>query len=71
MKQTQNMPAAIYKYVPMQNFTDTSDIDWTQSIAEIEAQLYKKYNLSPEDISFIETNVAVMSDDMEEDESED
>ena len=35
----------------MQDFTDSSDIDWNSSISE---QLYKKYNLTNEEQKFIE-----------------
>lgn len=44
----------------MQNFTSDSDIDWTKSISEIDQQLYKKYNLSDDEINFIETKVQEM-----------
>ncbi|MCW6677337.1 Eco57I restriction-modification methylase domain-containing protein [Aerococcaceae bacterium NML180378] len=46
--------------VPLQDFTSNSDIDWTQSIAEIDQQLYRKYKLSPEEIAFIEEKVKAM-----------
>jgi hypothetical protein len=73
MKQTQNMPASIYTYAPVQDFTEKSDIDWTKSIPEIEKMLYKKYSLSEDDIAFIENNVATMDGDIteEDDETED
>lgn len=61
MKQTQNMPAIIYKYVPMQDFTESSDIDWSESIDEINQKLYEKYNLSEDSIRFIEENIAPMN----------
>ena len=48
------------QWVPMQNFTDNSDIDWSKSISEIDQQLYRKYGLS-EEINFIETNVKEMN----------
>ena len=44
----------------MQDFTINSDIDWSKSIHEIDLQLYKKYNLSNEEINFIETKVQAM-----------
>lgn len=44
----------------MQNFTNESDIDWSYSISEIDQQLYKKYNLSDNEITFIEENVKIM-----------
>ena len=44
----------------MQDFTANSDIDWSKSVAEIDAQLYAKYNLSNEEISFIESMIKPM-----------
>ena len=60
LKVTQHNPKSTWKYVPLQDFTASSDIDWSKSIPEIDKQLYKKYNLSPEEISFIETKVREM-----------
>ena len=59
-KQDQGASKAVYHYVPLQDFTKNSDIDWTKSISEIDQQLYKKYNLEDNDIKFIETNVREM-----------
>ena len=59
LKTTQHSTTT-YKLVPLQNFKETSDIDWTQSIANIDQQLYKKYNLSNEEIAFIEEKVREM-----------
>ena len=59
-KQDQGASKAVYHYVPMQDFTENSDIDWSKSIPEIDRQLYKKYNLSEEEIDFIETKVKPM-----------
>ena len=60
LKITQDNTAEKWKYVPLQDFTSNSDIDWTKSIHEIDEQLYKKYNLSEEEIEFIETKVKEM-----------
>ena len=60
LKATQHNSPSTWKYVPMQDFTDSSDIDWSQSVSEIDQQLYKKYNLSPYEIAFIEENVQPM-----------
>ena len=60
LKITQDNPPEKWKYIPLQDFTSSSDIDWSKSIAEIDRQLYKKYNLSDEEINFIETNVKEM-----------
>lgn len=60
LKVTQHNHASTWKNVPLQDFTANSDIDWTKSIPEIDQQLYKKYNLSQEEIDFIETRVKEM-----------
>lgn len=60
-KVTQHCPPTVWKMIPLQDFTDESDIDWSKSIADIDKQLYKKYNLSKEEIEFIETNVKEMA----------
>lgn len=60
LKVTQHNPPEKWKFVPLQDFTDNSDIDWSKPIPEIDQQLYKKYNLSPEEIDFIETHVKEM-----------
>lgn len=60
LKITQHNSISTWKNVPMQDFTDKSDIDWTKSIPEIDQQLYKKYNLSDDEIAFIEKNVKEM-----------
>lgn len=60
LKVTQNNPRDTWSKIPLQDFTENSDIDWSKPIAEIDKQLYKKYNLSDEEISFIETHVKEM-----------
>ena len=60
LKVTQHITPATWAYVPMQDFTANSDIDWSKSVAEIDAQLYAKYNLSDEEISFIESMIKPM-----------
>ena len=60
IKISQSAPNRVYKFVPLQDFTDKSDIDWSKSISEIDQQLYKKYNLTQEEIDFIESKVKPM-----------
>lgn len=60
-KATQHNPKAVWKYVPLQNFSNESDIDWSKSVVNIDKQLYKKYKLSKEEINFIETHVKEMA----------
>lgn len=57
---TQNIAKDKFAYIPMQNFEDKSDIDWSQPIAQIDDQLYAKYNLTQEEINFIESSVKPM-----------
>ena len=59
-KVTQHCPPSVWSMIPLQDFTSTSDIDWSKSIAEIDRQLYKKYGLIPDEIKFIETHVKEM-----------
>ena len=61
LKITQHISPDKWRYVPLQNFTPASDIDWTKSIPEIDQQLYKKYGLDETEIQFIETHVKEMT----------
>ena len=60
LKATQHNPKDTWRFVPLQDFTSGSDIDWSQSVAEIDCQLYKKYALTPDEIAFIEEKVSPM-----------
>ncbi len=60
LKVTQDNPKSTWKNVPLQDFTDRSDINWSQSIGNIDNQLYAKYGLNEEEVAFIETRVKAM-----------
>ncbi len=60
-KVTQHCPPKVWSLIPLQDFSLSSDIDWSQSIAEIDQQLYAKYGLSAEEIAFIESHVKEMT----------
>lgn len=60
LKVTQHITAEKWEYVPLQDFTSASDIDWTRPIPEIDRQLYKKYGLDESEIEFIESHVKEM-----------
>ncbi|RRR48024.1 restriction endonuclease [Streptococcus suis] len=60
LKITQATTRDKWAKVPLQDFTSNSDIDWSQSIAELDVQLYRKYGLSQEEIDFIESKVKEM-----------
>lgn len=57
---TQDTARPVWKYVPLQDFTSASDIDWAKSIHEIDRQLYAKYGLDVGEIAFIESHVKEM-----------
>ncbi len=60
LKITQDNNRETWRFVPLQDFTSTSDIDWSKSIHEIDLQLYRKYGLDEKEIQFIETHVKEM-----------
>ena len=49
-----------FRFVPLQDFTSKSDINWNKPISDIDRQLYKKYNLTQEEIDFIESMIKPM-----------
>lgn len=57
LKTSQNLYQPVYRFVPMQNFSNESDIDWSKSIGAIDGQLYKKYNLTQDEIHYIENKI--------------
>lgn len=61
LKVTQDNTPNKWEYVPLQDFTSASDIDWSKSVTEIDRQLYIKYGLDEEEIAFIESHVKEMS----------
>ena len=60
LKVTQHNPKDTWRLVPLQDFTNRSDIDWTQRVSDIDRQLYRKYALSESEIAFIEEKVRAM-----------
>ncbi|MBP9763523.1 MAG: Eco57I restriction-modification methylase domain-containing protein [Candidatus Pacebacteria bacterium] len=61
LKITQDNSPRTWLKVPIQDFTNKSDIDWSKSIYEIDKQLYKKYSLEQKEIDFIEKHVKPMT----------
>ncbi len=57
---TQHLSKDKFAYVPLQDFTSNSDIDWSVSIADIDRQLYRKYGLSADEVAFIEKMIKPM-----------
>ena len=57
LKISQHATQGVYRLVPLQDFTSSSDIDWTKSVSDIDQQLYVKYGLSEDEIIFIESMI--------------
>ena len=55
-----NISRESFELIPLQDFTSGSDIDWKQSIENIDQQLYKKYGLDEKEIAFIESMIRPM-----------
>lgn len=60
MRKLKNMTRDTYQFVPMQDFSESSILDWSKSTHEIDLQLYKKYGLNKEEIDFIESMIKPM-----------
>ena len=59
-RKLKNMTQDTYSFVPLQDFTPSSDIDWSKPVADIDRQLYAKYHLTDEEIAFIERMIKPM-----------
>lgn len=57
LKCTQHNAPATWAKVPLQDFTASSDIDWSRPIWEVVEQLYRKYGLIDAEIDFIESHI--------------
>ena len=60
LKTSQNVTQIVYGFVPMQDFTASSDIDWNKTIEEIDVQLYEKYKFTQKEIDYIESMIKPM-----------
>ena len=47
-------------FVPTWNFTNQRDVNWNDSVSDIDKQLYAKYNLTEKGIAFIEKMIKSM-----------
>ena len=61
LKITQDNVPSKWAYVPIQDFTNNSDINWNTSINEIDDQLFRKYKIDDDVIIFIKKNVKEMN----------
>ena len=66
-----NISSKSFSFVPIQDFNsleyqtcnDEDKIDWSQSITNIDKQLYAKYNLTEDEIAYIESTIKSMDED--------
>ena len=54
---SQDLSPEKFMFVPSQDFSANSDIDWTQDTAAIDKLLYRKYNLTEEETALIENTI--------------
>ena len=59
-KPSQDATAKTFRFVPLQDFTEKSDIDWTKPINKIDEQLFEKYNLAEDEINHIKDSIKDM-----------
>lgn len=57
---TNNWSPMYFEYVPDQDFTSNSDIDWSQPVSDIDKRLYEKYGLTQEEMDYIEATINPM-----------
>jgi len=61
LKVTQHNKKDVWRNIPLQDFTEKSDINWSVPIPEIDQQLYVKYALTEEEVGFIEKMIKPMN----------
>lgn len=55
-----NLSSEKFQFIPLQDFTEKSDIDWNKTLKDIDKQLYIKYHFTNEEIAFIESMIKPM-----------
>lgn len=59
-KPSHDSTAKTFRFVPLQDFKEKSDIDWAKSVIEIDEQLFEKYELSEEERNHIKSTIKDM-----------
>ena len=59
-KASHDATSKTYRFVPLQDFTERSDIDWSKSVEKIDEQLFDKYKLTKEERDFIKSTIKSM-----------
>lgn len=55
-----NLSKDKFDFIPIQEYSNRSDIDWSKPLSEIDKQLYNKYGLSKDETNFIEKMIKPM-----------
>ncbi len=61
-KITQDATSKVYQFIPIEDFSSSSSIAWTKPLPEIDSILYHKYNLTSDEIAFINETVGATSE---------
>ncbi len=59
-KSSHDATRTTYRFIPLQDFSNNGDIDWSVSTSQIDIQLYKKYELTNDEIDYIESKIKPM-----------
>ena len=60
LKRAQDATRDKWRYVPLQDFTSRSFINWSESVQQIDQQLYKHYGVTMEEQQWVKRNVTAM-----------
>ncbi|RUS49740.1 hypothetical protein QI30_19710, partial [Kurthia sp. 3B1D] len=60
-KGSQDAASKTYRFIPLQNFKSSSDINWRLPVDKIDQQLYNKYEFSSDEINYIENKIKPMN----------
>lgn len=51
---TMQVSQDVFRFIPLEDFTENSDINWNDDISKLDKQLYNKYNISKKESEFID-----------------
>lgn len=60
LKITQDAMKRVYRYVPVQDFTNRSNVDWSADVDSLDNQLFTYYGLDSEEVLFIRRTIEAM-----------
>jgi hypothetical protein len=60
-KGSMHVTKSVFSLIPLQDFTEQSDIDWFVSIDKVNQQLITKYNLAQSEIAFVNQTISPVS----------